>query len=59
MLYSVNHVGFLEEQKLKRRFQQKDFAIGRNFETSVESTKILCVIPQLLKHIKSGPYIKK
>ena len=27
MLYSANRVGFLEEQKLKRRFQQKDLRL--------------------------------
>ena len=50
---------FLEDQQLKRRFQQKDSAAGRNLETSAESTMVLCVMRQLLKHRKSGPCIKK
>ena len=41
MLYSANPVDFLEEQKTKGRFQQKDFVIGRNLETSAKSTMVL------------------
>ena len=59
ILYSVNRVDFLEEQKLKRHFQQKDFVIGRSLETNAESTMVLYVMRQLLKHRKSGPCIKK
>ncbi|KAI6658859.1 Zinc finger MYM-type protein 1-like [Oopsacas minuta] len=46
MLYFANCVGFLEDQQLKQRFQQKDFVTGGNLATSAESTIVLCVIWQ-------------